>query len=360
MAWRRGRSRAASGVGGGGRAGACAVVFSALLVLASPAAATRGYLTSGTNFGSIESDTFLTTSIGNTSEAMAVLGRAPEGTLYGIDDGDARDQVLRTIDKATGATTSTGPLLEDGVATELFATLAAARGGGLFATAEITAPSSANQLYRVDRSTGEATAIGPERSGVLVALAGDCGGRLLGVDADNQLVRVSRTDGSWTGIGTVAPLPPGAFPRALAYDHAAESLYLLTTEPKIYEVDPASGAVTPTTFTPSGAFMNASTLAFDAPDACRTSRTLTLSYQGGKERFSGRLAASWRPCATGEKVTVFRRRAGRDQRIGADRTDRRGRFAVSADGGGRYYATAPRSVGTDGICLLVRSKTERA
>jgi hypothetical protein len=335
------------------------VALVALLVLASPAVATRGYLTSGTNFGSIESDTFLTTSIGNTSEAMAVLGRAPGGTLYGIDDGDARDQALRTIDRASGATTSPGPLLEDGVATELFAALTAARGGGLFATAEITAPSSANQLYRVDRSTGGATAIGPERSGVLVALAGDCGGRLLGVDAENQLVRVSRTDGSWTGIGTVAPLPPGAFPRALAFDHSSERLYLLTGEPEIYEVDPGSGALTPTAFTPSGAFMDTSTLAFDAPDACRTSRTLTLSYQGRKERFAGRLTASWRPCATGERVMVFRRRAGRDQRIGADRTDSRGRFAVSADGGGRYYAVAPRSAGPDGTCLLARSKTER-
>lgn len=360
MAWRRDRSRAASGAGGGGRAGACAVAFLVALCLAPPAAATRGYMTSGTNFGYVESETFVTGPIGTVSEEMAALARTPGGALLGIDGGDARDQALRTVDKASGASTSPGPLLDDGGASELFAALAAARGGGLFATAEITAPSSANQLYRVDRSTGAASAIGPERSGVLVALAGDCSGRLLAVDAENQLVVVDRADGSWAGIGALSPLPPAALPRALAYDHSTERLYLLTDEPKIYEVDSGSGAVAPTTFAPSGTFMNASTLAFDAPDACRTSRALTLSYKAGKDRFEGRLAAAWRPCAAGEKVTLFRRRAGRDQRIGSDRTDRRGRFAIGGNTAGSYYASAPRSAGTDGTCLAARSKIERA
>lgn len=363
MAWRRGRSRAASGAGGGGRAALCALCLTcaAFLSAAAPAAATRGYITSDTTLGYIETDTFQTGSIGNVSEAMVSLGRAPGGTLQGIDLGDARDQALHTISAVTGASTTAGPLLDDGDDDRIFAALSAVRGDGLFATAEIVAPASANQLYRVDLATGAATERGPSASdGVLVALAGDCQGRLLGVDDTNQLVRVDRADGSWTAIGGLTPLPLGAIPRALAYDHADERLFLLTDEPKIYEVEPSTGALTPTTFVPSGTFANVSTLAIDGPDACHTNRSLSLTYNDRRERFTGRLRAAWAPCAAGEKVVVFRRRPGRDQRVGEARTNRKGRFALAEDGRGSYYAKAPRSAGADGTCEPVRSQTKRA
>ncbi len=108
----------------------------------------------------------------------------------------------------------------------------------------------------------------------------------------------------------------------------------------------------------------------DSADACPSSsaatadgcpnieRSLTLNYKRGA--FRGVLSPRG-ICATEETVTVFRKKPGKDPKMGNDKTDAKGKFVVGApDREGTYYA----KVGTSeeaGVahCVEARSKNHK-
>jgi hypothetical protein len=83
-------------------------------------------------------------------------------------------------------------------------------------------------------------------------------------------------------------------------------------------------------------------------------RGLTLGFKRGA--FQGTLSG---PCSvSGQKVTLFAKKPGKDPRIGSDRTNDKGKFLVGARGrDGSYYAKAAEvTEATVGTCLAARSK----
>lgn len=92
------------------------------------------------------------------------------------------------------------------------------------------------------------------------------------------------------------------------------------------------------------------------PDGCPdVARELTLRFKRGA--FRGVLSPAG-PCANSEQATVFRKKRGKDPKVGDDDTDAAGKFVVGApEKEGKYYATVADAfeAGT-GHCLAARSK----
>jgi subtilisin-like proprotein convertase family protein len=87
----------------------------------------------------------------------------------------------------------------------------------------------------------------------------------------------------------------------------------------------------------------------------KVDRKVSLSYEDG--RFRGRISSDLRACEKGQKVTVWQVRAGADRKVGSDRSDRRGRFAVlEPRRAGTFYARVPGLVVPEqGECRPKRS-----
>jgi hypothetical protein len=93
----------------------------------------------------------------------------------------------------------------------------------------------------------------------------------------------------------------------------------------------------------------------EVPPTPDVARTLTLSYKRGA--FRGSLSPEG-ACAVQEKVSVFRKKPGRDPKVGSDKTNDRGGYLVGApDTEGTYYAKANASERPEvAHCLAARSK----
>jgi hypothetical protein len=93
--------------------------------------------------------------------------------------------------------------------------------------------------------------------------------------------------------------------------------------------------------------------------AANVARRLTIAYSDGA--FSGRLSPGG-GCARRQRVLVYRKKLGPDAKVGADKTNRRGKYLVREPNAkkGSYYAKAKASfaAGT-GNCLAAKSKAER-
>ena len=317
------------------------------------AAGTTGYVSGGDAFYHLDS-TSLTLSPTGTVTPLISTATASDRTLYGVVE-DGRHLV--TINPATGATTPVGQLALP--ASYVVSALTAAADGTVYAaTYDSSSIGVVSRLFRVDPATADTTAIGEARSGdALVALAGACGGRLLGVDFDNNLVRVNRSSGAPRVVGPLGPGLGGDDSVSLAYDHATRSLWALASASggRLYKVDDVTGRLTSTPFA-SGQLEAPMSLAFDGPSACRYSRTLTLSYSTAKHRFQGRLAGEYAPCAEHQVVRVFQKQPGPDKLMGVTTTSASGSFRLSQRLVKRAYAVAPRSSSTTtGVCLAVRT-----
>jgi hypothetical protein len=99
---------------------------------------------------------------------------------------------------------------------------------------------------------------------------------------------------------------------------------------------------------------------------------VTISFQGSDygDSFSGKVKAKKakaklkRKCRKGRKVTVVHRQAGGNERIGTDRSNRRGKWALDAGGlvePGQYFAKAKKKKvkakgGGKAICKKRKSK----
>ena len=86
-------------------------------------------------------------------------------------------------------------------------------------------------------------------------------------------------------------------------------------------------------------------------------RKLSISYSKRRHAFKGKLRSDESACRSHQKVKVLKKRKGRDHKIGADFTSKRGAYKVrDRKPKGRYYAKATSS----GTCLTARSRAIRA
>jgi hypothetical protein len=100
--------------------------------------------------------------------------------------------------------------------------------------------------------------------------------------------------------------------------------------------------------------------------ATRYDAKLTISYSrasGG--HFSGEVKSQKHACIAGRKVTVYRKKHGRDPAIGSDTSSRKGRWKVNPArrvAVGNYYAKSPPfHLGSGaGTCTAAKSITTHA
>jgi len=349
------------------RAKRAAVVVAVLVVGLAPTGSAFGATAYATSAGgqlyTVDTTTWQTAVKGPVAEPIAALTVGLDETLLAIGGSDSRDQALYTLNRETGATTPVGALVSPGASETYFDGLASVPGGKLF-TAATTSDFSGfeSQLYAVSRSTGAATPVGsPQPDVAFSGFAGACDGTLLAVDAATLwLVRVSPKTGAVAPVGPLQPGLSGSDAVDIAFDHAHRKLYAIAIEagnlPRIYSVDASTGTLTATPFAaPSGGDLD--TLTVTSPAACRYSRKLTISYSGSKSAFTGRIESQRAACERQAAVSVFRQRPGADARVGKDKTDSKGRYAVdSPKRAGTYYARTPRTASpTSGVCLAATS-----
>ncbi len=76
------------------------------------------------------------------------------------------------------------------------------------------------------------------------------------------------------------------------------------------------------------------------PNGCpQYARKLTLKYKTSAQQFRGRLKTAADSLGNTQQVTVYRKRAGADKKIGRTKTDSNGRFRLYRNvGSGKYYA----------------------
>jgi hypothetical protein len=93
--------------------------------------------------------------------------------------------------------------------------------------------------------------------------------------------------------------------------------------------------------------------------ASKVRRRLTINHAGAD--FHGKLRPRGR-CAKRNRVVVYRKKRGRDARVGRDKTNRRGRYSVREPDPRRgvYYAKVRASFAVGaGNCLAAKSKALR-
>jgi hypothetical protein len=94
-------------------------------------------------------------------------------------------------------------------------------------------------------------------------------------------------------------------------------------------------------------------------DGCpRLARELSIDRRKGA--YKGKLSANpaTDACTDDQKVTVYRKVKGDDDKVGKDRTDAKGKYEVEGSGrDGKYYARAEDAdEAPEAVCLAVKSK----
>ena len=325
------------------------------LSLAAPVSAADGWLTDEDTLYHLDGTSLALTQQGNVSHAFTAVAVGPGDVLRGIAD-DGSGPVLHTIDTSTGGSTPVGQVSGD--SQELFGGLATLADGRIVAASQDTGSLSetVGRVWSLDPDTGVGEPLNT-MDGVVVTLAGGCADTVFGVNESNRLVAVDPATGTVTP-GVTLQLPVGESPMALSFDHAARELQLLSDAGFLYDIDPVTGEDSKTTFTrPTGAGQ-LTTLALDAPEACRYTGDASLSWSRRLSRFSGDLDVQddFPPCTAGRKVKLMRVRPGPDAMVASTTTNRRGRFQVpTAARSGTYRAVVPREADPQGTCLATQS-----
>ena len=86
--------------------------------------------------------------------------------------------------------------------------------------------------------------------------------------------------------------------------------------------------------------------------------SLTINFNKGSDSFSGSVKSPKSACIRQRKVSVYRKRSGSDQKIGADSSSSSGRWRVKVGGNARrgdYYAKTKRAMLSSGTCQAARS-----
>ena len=96
------------------------------------------------------------------------------------------------------------------------------------------------------------------------------------------------------------------------------------------------------------------------PPTTDVPRTLTLSYSKKQKSFKGTLKAPLdkATCAASQKVTVFKKHKGPDQKLGSPKTDANGAYKLKDPGKhGTYYASIDEKTSGLSICKAAKSGT---
>lgn len=334
------------------RTGIIATLVAVLAVGAAPAQAESGWITDGDGFlYKLNTATGLATIVGSMSTSISALAGDGSSTLLGIEEGPGQEQHLVSLDVATAATDERG--LMD--ASDLWVSLTVTSDGTMYTASAGTTPHAS--IYEVDPADGSMAPVGDAQSDShFAALAGGCGNTLVAADQSNHLVSVDRA----TGVPTIfGALPAGGDPVvALAFDHQHGTLWAMSRssagDEHLFQVDPTAGGTTATTYLPGQIGSGPIGLAFDSPSACRYQRKLSLAYSAKARKFTGRLTSGgWQPCAASQKVSVFRKVTGPDDKLGTVRTSATGHFSLDKRlTRGSAYAVAPKSSKpSTGVCL---------
>ena len=228
------------------------VIVGSMNVGATPSLAldpTTGAVFVGTGAGTprlykVDPNTAATTLVGNTSLGFSAIGGmdfAASGVLYAsvniVGDGGTGGDHLAIIDKATGAATvigAYGTCSGSSCTTEGIEGIAFDGAGQLWATHTAHSNLGAPGLYQIDPTTGAATFVtsyhlggieGPAPSGGIVSLHFARDGTLFGGTAKAQngstdggyLVRIDKTTGVFSYVGTTPAVASGTSLAALAY-----------------------------------------------------------------------------------------------------------------------------------------------
>jgi hypothetical protein len=71
--------------------------------------------------------------------------------------------------------------------------------------------------------------------------------------------------------------------------------------------------------------------------------------------YHGKVKSKVMKCERGRLVVLFALRPGADRKVGTDRSDRQGLWAVDPHGGGRFYAKVRRKSGNGYVCRADRA-----
>lgn len=335
----------------------------ALAALPSDAGATPGYLTSGQGLESFDTGSWTPVSVGAVSAPNPVmaLAAASGGALWATG---SIPPIAEQLDKTNG-----GPLVSHALdnqgsgGPEVYGGATDAGDGKLWLEGSIypTSGDPTGQLYSFDTASGTYQPVGSPQPQIIVSLASDCDGKLYGVDGAYRLVHVSTTDGTFNVIG---PLSSFSDPQvvSLAFDHSEGTLFAIADSgllgPPVYQVDPATGAMTLASAVSSG---TPQTLTIDSLAQCRFPTQLSLRHVAHRPSFKGKVSSESSPCLAGRRIKVFRARKGPDAFIGSANSGASGKFKVQTDHAPKhndYYAkTSRRAPAFQATCLAGRSPT---
>ena len=188
----------------------------------------------GNSMGNIDLMSGLGTVTGSTgtgSTYAAAFDTDGSKTLYTLIDGFSGNARLATVNPATGqATTVSGP----GTGTNMIA-LEVAEDGTMYGVG-----SNDRQLYRIDKATGEATAIGDTQISDTMDLAFDSSGTLWAT-VSNKLWTIDLTTGTSTLQTNISGITSGSV-MGIMFD-ATDTLFATayTGNSPFYKIDTASG-----------------------------------------------------------------------------------------------------------------------
>jgi hypothetical protein len=88
-------------------------------------------------------------------------------------------------------------------------------------------------------------------------------------------------------------------------------------------------------------------------------RTLSIGYSERKGKFRGKLASQSPPtCSSDEKVSVFKKKRGKDPKLGSDTTRENGKYSLKErNAEGKFYARVKQTSISGGTCLAAKSET---
>ena len=124
----------------------------------------------------------------------------------------------------------------------------------------------------------------------------------------------------------------------------------------------SSPSTSPSTTSPSPTPTNTTTPP-PPPPPVRHGTSVTIDYDGNS--FDGKVESNTRKCRSGRRVVLKKQKPGRDQKVGSDSTNRRGRYSIpQRNADGTYYTVAGKKTYRDGsgrlhICNKGRSPNEK-
>ncbi len=156
--------------------------------------------------------TYLNSSAASITAYAGDFAKGDDEHMYVVDN-DASE--LKKLNLETGALETIGATLK-------FSDLACDKNDGTMYGSFYTSPSTA--LYTVDITTGTATLIGNIGDGIMIAIACDGDGNLWGLNLDDNIYSIDKTDGHMTLVGSAGF--DANYAQGMAWDPSSGLVYL--------------------------------------------------------------------------------------------------------------------------------------